>query len=93
MSATTTMTLRISKDLKDRLEQLAASTKRSKSYLAAEAIAEYIDLNAWQVEAIGRAVAKADAGGPFVEDEAATAYLDALRQGKNPAPPRARKIR
>jgi RHH-type transcriptional regulator, rel operon repressor / antitoxin RelB len=93
MSApTTTMTLRISKELKDRLEQLAASTQRSKSYLAAEAIAEYVELNAWQVEAIGRAVAKADAGGPFVEDEDANAYLDALRRGENPALPKARRI-
>ena len=83
---TTTMTLRISKELKDRVEQLAAHTKRSKSYLAAEAITEYVDLNAWQVEAIGRAVAKADAGGPSSSDEDANAYLDALRRGETCAP-------
>ena len=54
MSDTTTMTVRLSKDLKGKLERLAESTKRSKSYLAAEAIAEYVDLNAWQVEKIRR---------------------------------------
>jgi predicted transcriptional regulator len=46
MSETTTMTVRLSQELKDKLERLAESTKRSKSYLAAEAIAEYVDLNA-----------------------------------------------
>ena len=62
------MTVRLSKELKTKLERLAASTRRSKSYLAAEAIAEYVELNAWQVEEIGKAVEKADAGGPFVRD-------------------------
>jgi RHH-type transcriptional regulator, rel operon repressor / antitoxin RelB len=57
MRDTTTMTVRLSKELKTKLERLAASTRRSKSYLAAEAIAEYVELNAWQVEEIGKAVA------------------------------------
>ena len=34
----TTMTVRIENDVKDRLEGLAAATQRSKSFLAAEAI-------------------------------------------------------
>ena len=78
MTDTTTTTVRLSKELKSRLERLAASTRRSKSYLAAEAITDYLDLNAWQVEQIGKAAAKADPGGPFVRDEDATRYLDAL---------------
>ena len=93
MTDTTTMTVRLSKELKSRLERLAASTRRSKSYLAAEAIAEYVDLNAWQVEEIGRAVAKADAGGPFVRAEDAARYLDALARGDNPEPPRSFRTR
>jgi RHH-type rel operon transcriptional repressor/antitoxin RelB len=93
MSDTTTMTVRLSKELKRKLERLAASTRRSKSYLAAEAIAEYVDLNAWQVEEIGKAVDKADAGGPFVRDEDATRYLDALARGKNPERPRTFRAR
>ena len=93
MSDTTTMTVRLSKDLKGKLERLAASTKRSKSYLAAEAIAEYVDGNAWQVEEIRKAVEKADTGGPFVSDEEATRYLGALARGEDPAPPRAFRTR
>ena len=88
MADSTTMSVRLSTELKDRLERLAASTKRSKSYLAAEAIAEYVDLNAWQVEETRKAVEKADAGGPFVRDDDATRYLDGLARGQNPKPPK-----
>lgn len=83
-----TMTVRLSRQFKASLERLAESTKRSKSYLAAEAIAEYVDGNAWQVEEIRKAVQKADAGGPFVSEEDAARYLDALARGENPKPPR-----
>jgi RHH-type transcriptional regulator, rel operon repressor / antitoxin RelB len=93
MADTTTMTVRLSRELKGKLERLAQSTKRSKSYLAAEAIAEYVDLNAWQVEEIRKAVEKADAGGSFVADEDATRYLDALSRGDNPEPPKTFRVR
>ncbi len=93
MADTTTMTVRLSHQLKDKLQRLAESTKRSKSYLAAEAIAEYVDANAWQIEAIREAVEKADAGGPFVSDEDATRYLDALARGENPELPRTFRAR
>jgi RHH-type rel operon transcriptional repressor/antitoxin RelB len=83
----------LSRQLKDRLERLAESTKRSKSYLAAEAIAEYVDGNAWQVEEIRKAVQKADAGGPFVSEEDAARYLDALARGEDPKPPRTFRAR
>ena len=93
MADTTTMTVRLSQQLKDKLQRLAESTKRSKSYLATEAIAEYVDANALQIEAIREAVEKADAGGPFVSDEDATRYLDALARGENPELPRTFRAR
>lgn len=93
MTDSTTMTVRLSRELKGRLERLAESTKRSKSYLAAEAIAEYVDANAWQVEEIRKAVEKADAGGPFVSHADATRYLDALARGDNPKPPKTFRTR
>ncbi len=58
MSAT--MTIRLSPDLKNRLERLADATQRSKSFLAAEAIRDFVDLNEWQVGEIQKAVAEAD---------------------------------
>ena len=87
MTDTTTMTVRLSKELDGRLERLAEDSKRSKSHLVAEAIAEYVDTRTWQLEAIRKAVEKADAGGPFVSDQDATRYLDALAAGKDPQPP------
>jgi RHH-type transcriptional regulator, rel operon repressor / antitoxin RelB len=93
MSDTTTITVRLSNELKSKLERLAASTRRSKSYLAAEAIAEYVELNTWQVEEIGKAVEKADAGGPFVRDEDARRYLDALARGESPKRPKTFRAR
>ena len=93
MADSTTLTVRLSREIKDKLERLAASTRRSKSYLAAEAITDYVDANAWQIEEIGKAVRKADAGGPFVSDEDATRYLDALARGENPKPPRTFRAR
>ena len=88
-----TMTVRLSQELKGKLERLAASTKRPKSYLAAEAIAEYVDANAWQVEEIRKAVDKAAAGGPFVSNGDATRYLDTLSRGENPDPPTTLRVR
>ena len=45
----TTMTIRLEEDTKARLDALAESTNRSRSFLAAEAIREYIALNEWQI--------------------------------------------
>lgn len=38
----TTMTIRVSEDLKERLDRLAADTRRSRSFLAAEAVEAYV---------------------------------------------------
>jgi RHH-type rel operon transcriptional repressor/antitoxin RelB len=47
---------------KKRLEKLAKSTGRSRSFLAAEAINGYLDLNEWQVAGVQKAVASLDRG-------------------------------
>ena len=58
----TTFTVRVDSKVKKRLEKLAGSTGRSRSYLAAEAITEYLDVNEWQVAGIKRAIASLDRG-------------------------------
>lgn len=58
----TTMTIRLEPELKNRLDQLASITNRSKSFLAAEAIRDFIELNEWQVQEINAAVKEADNG-------------------------------
>ena len=47
-----TMTIRLGGGIKNRLDQLASVTQRSKSFLAAEAIAAYVDTNEWQLAEI-----------------------------------------
>ena len=68
MTQSTTMTIRLEPQLKDRLDQLAETTHRSKSFLAAEAIREFVDLNEWQIQEIKSAIKDADAGN-FATDE------------------------
>ncbi len=58
----TTMTVRLEDEVKDRLERLAESTQRSKSFLAAEAIREYVENNEWQITETQAALSEADAG-------------------------------
>ena len=64
----TTMTLRLEEDIKDRLDALAEATQRSKSFLAAEAIREFVEINEWQIAGIKAALVEADAG-DFASDE------------------------
>lgn len=60
--ATAVLTLRVSEEMKAKLDNLAQATHRSKSYLAEEAIARYIDLEAWQVGEIEKAIGEAERG-------------------------------
>jgi len=60
------MTVRLTPELSDKLEALARDTKRSKSYLASEAIETYVDRNAWQVEEIKKGLEEAQSGVPGV---------------------------
>lgn len=46
------ISVRVPLIIAERLEKLAKSVDRSKSYLAAEAIEEYLDIHEWQVQAI-----------------------------------------
>jgi predicted transcriptional regulator len=77
---TTTMTIRLEPEIKERLDLLAAATHRSKSFLAAEAIRQYVEMNEWQVAEIRAALAEADAG-DFASDEEVEAV--AARWGVN----------
>lgn len=57
-----TMTIRLEDDTKDRLDKLAEATQRSRSFLAAEAIRDYVALNEWQVDEIREALTEAERG-------------------------------
>lgn len=50
--ASKSLTVRVDEAVAARLEKLARATRRSRSFLAAEAIEEYVTLQEWQVQAI-----------------------------------------
>jgi predicted transcriptional regulator len=66
MAKSTTMTVRIPPDVNTKLDALARDTKRSKSYLAGEAIASFVERNAWQIEEIKEGLREAKSGAPGV---------------------------
>ena len=56
------ISVRVPTDVAQRLENLSKSVDRSKSYLAAEAIEEYLDLHEWQVQAIQAGLQEVEQG-------------------------------
>ena len=54
--------LRLPKGTKDRLQQLADATGRTKAYLAQDAIERYLDLESWQIHAIQIGIKDVDEG-------------------------------
>jgi predicted transcriptional regulator len=76
---TTVVAVRLDARLKAKLEALARSTRRPKSHLAAEAIAAYVDLNAWQIAEIEAGIAELEAGGAVSQDEAEARYERLLK--------------
>jgi len=68
MASTHIITLRVDAKLKKKLDKLAKTTRRSRSFLAAEAIRDFVSLNEWQIEEIKKGLREADAGN-FATDE------------------------
>ena len=59
---TETLSIRIDVETKKRLDALSHKSNRSKSFLAAEAIAAYVASEEWQLGEIEAASAELDAG-------------------------------
>jgi RHH-type transcriptional regulator, rel operon repressor / antitoxin RelB len=55
-----TLSVRISPELKNQLDQLAEAEGRARSFIAEEALKRYIKEESWQVQAIREAFEKAD---------------------------------
>lgn len=69
MAKNAMMTVRLTPEVSEKLEALSRDTKRSKSYLASEAIESYVNLNAWQVAQIKAALAEDEEGMPGIPHE------------------------
>lgn len=77
MTTTTTMTIRVSQEVKRKLDRLANNTRRSKSYLAAEAVSAYVDRELEIIEGIKLGMADIEAG-RVVPHDRAMAEVDAV---------------
>lgn len=56
------LSVRVKPELGDKIGELAAAIDRPRSYVVEKAIEEYVDREAWQIEAIKKGIAAADAG-------------------------------
>jgi len=56
------LSVRIDSETKRRLEALSKRSKRSKSFLAAEAIAAYVESEGWQLREIQAGITELEAG-------------------------------
>lgn len=73
------VTARIDAELNAKLDALARGVRRSKSFLAAEAIAAYVELNEWQIGEIEAGIAELDAG-DILSAEQGDAEYDRLQR-------------
>ncbi|MBD3849295.1 CopG family transcriptional regulator [Bosea sp. SSUT16] len=69
MAATETMTIRVSAETKRKLERIATDTRRSKSFLAGEAVSAYVDRELEIIEGIKRGLGDVEAGRVFAHDQ------------------------
>lgn len=69
MDDSTTITIRVAKTMKDRLENLARETRRSRSSLAAQGIGAFVELEEQQIEGVKRALASIDRGLGVAHDD------------------------
>ena len=71
---TTTLSVRIDVETRQRLEALAKRSRRSKSFLAAEAIAAYVEAESWQFDKIAAGLDDLDEG-RTVDHDAVAGWL------------------
>jgi len=57
-----TLTVRLSPEVKTRLDKLARATSRPRSFLIQTAVQDYLALNEWQVSAIREGLQQANEG-------------------------------
>jgi predicted transcriptional regulator len=83
---TETLSIRIDTETKKRLDALSRRSRRSKSFLAAEAIAAYVDVEEWQLGEIQQGVADLESGKQVSHDRIAKWLSTWGRRGENEAP-------
>ena len=82
----TTLSVRLDADTKKRLEALAKRARRSKSFLAAEAIAAFVEAESWQLDEIQAAIKELDEGRGVPHQEVANWLRSWGRKRERKAP-------
>jgi predicted transcriptional regulator len=93
MTKTAMMTIRLTPETSKKLEALARNTRRSKSYLATEAIEKYVDVNAWQVDRIKAALGEDEQSGLGVPHEEVMRWVKSWGTARALPRPKPRKSR
>jgi predicted transcriptional regulator len=78
MAGSTTITIRVPAETKNALDRLADRTKRTRSFLAGEAVADYVTRELAIVESIGRGLADMREGRLVRHDAAMTRLRKAM---------------
>ena len=68
-TATAPLTIRAAKETVSEIDALAAAMDRSRNYVINQAIRQYLEANAWQIERIKEGLADARAGRVDPADE------------------------
>ena len=84
---TETLSIRIDAATKKRLDALAVRSRRSKSFLAAEAIAAYVESEEWQLGELQEGIDELD-GGREVSQEKVAKWLNSWGRPGETKPPR-----
>ena len=72
------LTVRVKPDTRNRLDNLARITRRSKSFVIEEALEQYLDVNEWQLKGIQEALVKTDSlGADFTDHDDVLARWEA----------------
>ena len=79
----TTLTVRIPPELKERLGELAERTQRTRSFLAGEAIGGYVERELDIIAGIERGVEDMKAGRVVPHDEAMARLRRTIRKARN----------
>ena len=74
---THTVSIRLDDDVLNKLDALTKATDRSRAWLMAHAVEQYVEHEAWQIEAIQSTLAKIRQGGAaFASEEEVTRWLE-----------------
>lgn len=83
---TETLSIRIDSETKKRLDALSKRSKRSKSFLAAEAIAAYVESEEWQLGELQAGIAELESGKGVSHDKVSKWLKSWGKTGETKAP-------